>query len=203
MANPKVIAVPDEPLVSLEVCRAQCEIVAIDTDSDGNTSHPDDGLLLAYLDAAVEAAEDFTGLAISLRTYEQALDAFPDGAIELAKSPFVDLLSFTVVGYGSDGEMDEELYEVDSYSQLTRLVPVSTWPSMTAGTNAIRVMYRAGYSDTDTDAEHVPASIRQAVLLLLGHFYANREDSTEKAMQSIPMGFEALLRPKRVRFGMA
>lgn len=48
-----------------------------------------------------------------------------------------------------------------------------------------------------------PRSLRAAILLVLGHLYENREDSVEKALASIPNGADALMRPLRVRLGMA
>ncbi len=43
--------------------------------------------------------------------------------------------------------------------------------------------------------DDLPPALRQAVLLLVGHWYNQREDATIGQMNSIPMGFEALVRP--------
>ncbi len=70
----------------------------------------------------------------------------------------------------------------------------------------MKVRYRSGYQseeDPDSDAPPLPRSLRAAILLVLGHLYENREDSVEKALASIPNGAEALMRPLRVRLGMA
>ena len=202
----KVITPATGHLLTIETCRAHLEVVAIDADSDGNESHPDDAMILAMLDAAVDQAEEFTGRSIMLKTLEIAFDEFPDGAIELPRPPFVELVTF-YAGNDSDGLLTaDEDFTVDDYGDMVRLVPVTDWPTVTEATNTIKIRYRAGYSseaDPDSDSQTLPSSIRAAVLLLLGHLYASREDSTEKAMASIPNGFEALLRPKRVRFGMA
>lgn len=37
--------------------------------------------------------------------------------------------------------------------------------------------------------------IKIAVLLLVGHFYENRENSTEKRVENIPYGFHAMVGP--------
>ena len=77
------------------------------------------------------------------------------------------------------------------------------WPAITAATNAVKIRYLAGY-DIDSDGgEALPKMIRAAVLLVVGHLYANREASTEVALTHIPLGVESLLRPHRVRMGMA
>lgn len=41
----------------------------------------------------------------------------------------------------------------------------------------------------------LPLGLKQAVLLLVGHWYNQREEATMGQMYSIPMGFEALVRP--------
>ena len=212
----KLISTVDGPMIPIETLRAQCEIIAIDIDSDLVESHPDDALLLGYLEAAVEHAESFTGLAIALRTYEMALDGFPCGSafysapIEVPRAPLISIDSFLATAAGSDGELDEgDDYILDDYRVPARILPVTNWPAMTPSSNALKIRFKAGYSTptySDSDyagAQTLPVAIKQAILLLVGHFYNNREDTVEKAMASIPSGFDALLRPRRIRLGMA
>lgn len=203
----KVITHATGRLLSLESCRNHLEIVPIDGDSD-NESHPDDQLILGLLDAAVAHAEQFTGLSLLVRTWEAAMDEFPAEGFELPRPPFIELLSFSAVN-DSDGELDPTTYVVDDYGtpeQPVVLRAASSWPTVTKAPNTIKVRYRAGYQaeeDPDSDAAPLPRSLRAAVLLVLGHLYENREDSVEKALASIPNGAEALMRPLRVRLGMA
>lgn len=202
----KEVAGPAGRLLSLATCRRQCEIVPIDEDSDGVQTHPDDDLLLEKLDAAVDFAEDFTGRAINLRTFEIGLDEFPAGGIELPRPPLVEVVTF-YAGNDSDGLLDQGLdYVVDDFGTCAIVTPVVAWPRFTKATNGIRLQFRAGYAseeDPDSDAPRLPPAIRSAILLVMAHLYENREDSTEKALLSIPTGATALLRPKRVRLGFA
>ena len=203
----KVIAHPTGRLLSLDTCREHLEVVPIDGDSD-NESHPDDALILGMLDAAVAHAEQFTGLSILVRTWEAALDEFPADGFELPRPPFIELVSFSAVN-DSDGELDPSTYVVDDYGtpeQPVVLRPAAAWPSVIKAPNTIKVRFRSGFQseeDPDSDAPPLPRSLRAAILLLLGHLYENREDSAEKALASIPNGAEALMRPLRVRLGMA
>jgi uncharacterized phiE125 gp8 family phage protein len=203
-------------LLSLPTLRAQCEIVTIDADSDGLTSHPDDALLLGYLDASTDHAEKFTGRALLLRTFEFALDQFPhrtraaswepwgrlQPGIEIPYPPLVEILSLTFTD-DSDGELDAGTdYTVDDYGDKAVLRPVDTWPTMTAEANRVRVRYRAGYQgeeEPDTDAEPLPGAIRAAVLLMVQDLHQNRGTVSEDCIR----GVEALLRPWRVLLGMA
>lgn len=213
----KIISTVPGPVIALETLRSQCEIVAIEANTDvaSGESHPDDALILGYLDAAVEYAEDYTGLTLAQRVYEMALDQLPYGnpwhaaGIYLLRPPLVGVDSF-VYAEGSDGELDEgDHYLVDDYRSPAMLRPVGAWPTMIASTNAVRIRYRAGYlngvnDDSDfTGAQPMPQAIRQALLLLVAHFYENRSDTVEKALTTIPTGVLALLGFKRVRLGMA
>lgn len=205
MIRARALTSPSAHLLSIETLRKQCEVSTVDVDSDGVESHPDDALLLVYLDAAVDHAEEFTGLAIGLREYEAAIDKFPDGDIELPRPPLVELIAFTLSD-DSDGEVSSADYVLDQYGNAAALRTVTSWPSVIQAPNAVKVRFRAGYSsevEPDSDAETLPGAIKAAILLTVGHLYANREASIDKAMSELPLGVNALLRPKRVRTGMA
>lgn len=201
---PKVIIQPSAELLSIEDCRAHLSVDPIDdVDSDDIAhSHPDDALIMAMQGTAREHCENFLGISIARRTLEIAMDIFPDGAIELPSAPLVSVDSVSV-GDDSDGELDTTTYVVDDYSVPARIVPVTTWPTLVAVTNQVRVRFVAGYGEDSDGAQPLPFAIRAAMLLILGHLYKNREDSVDRAMQSLPGGAEALLRPLRIRLGMA
>lgn len=209
MIRARVIAQASARPLSLATLRKHCEIVPIDVDGEGAEIHPDDDLLLTFLDAAVDHAEDYTGRAIALRTYELAADEFPvkGGVLELLRPPLVELLAFT---YGTDlAAVPVDSYVLDAYGDAARLriaAPGTAWPTVLAAPNTVRVQYRAGYSsedDPDSDAEPLPGAIRAALLLIVGHLYRHREATIEKAMSELPLGVNALLRPKQVSIGMA
>lgn len=74
---------------------------------------------------------------------------------------------------------------------------VSETPSVDGLTIAVR--YQAGYAAAD-DRSTVPAPIRHAILLMVGHLYSNRDAVTTTAAQpaQLPFGVEALLAPYRI-----
>jgi uncharacterized phiE125 gp8 family phage protein len=209
----KVISEDSGPLIPLETCRNHLELVPIDGDSNDET-HPDDTMILAFLAAAVDYAEDYTGLSLVERVLEMGLDTFPRYGITLKRPPVVEIISFTGAD-GSDGEMDlGDDYTLDDYQRPPQLLPVTAWPSVIRTPNLIKIRYRTGYrrllidgeSDNPTsesDAGPLPKSIVQALLLLLGHFYENRNDSVEKALSTIPLGVTALLGTKRIETSFA
>lgn len=211
MPNPKIIETDAAPLIDLETCRRQCEVVAIDFDSDtAEATHPDDPQILIYLGAAIGMAEQFTGLALRLRTYELALDAFPTcpAYIELPRPPFVSLISVT---YGDEEDVtsDGEIYDVDDSHQFARVRPVDgRWPDVVTAPNAIKVRYVAGYvgSEPNSDgalAPQLPEDIKAAILLMLAHLYEHRKDTADNSLASIPSGFRFMLKPYDVQTHLA
>ncbi len=217
-----VIDTAEGPIISIERLRAQVGAVAIDADTDAESgeSNPDDVMLLDFLEQAIDYVEEYTGLSIAQRTYEVAMDAFPCAphwypattymtGIPLPMGPVVRVLSFTAVGGGSEGELDEgDDFYVDMHHQPTTIRPITTWPSLTPSPNNLKIRYLAGYrnginDDSDfTEATMLPPSIKGALLLLVGHYYENREASVDKVIDSIPFGVKALLDLKRKRLGM-
>ena len=207
--RPKIIAQPVVEPLTIDECRAHLEAQRYD---DTTIDDADDAMIGGLLSAAREHCEQFLGLSLAPCTLEIALDRWPtvalDGAtyIELPMGPVREILSFTAgepSSSSTDMDVDPASYVLDTYSAPNRVVPVSAWPSVGAATNAIKVTYAAGYG-VDTDGgEPLPKALRSAILLVLGHLYRNREDSTDKAMAALPLGAESLMRPLRVRLGMA
>lgn len=200
--RPKVITASDAEPITVAEARAHIEAPAYD---DSDIDPIDDAKIEAWIAAAREHCEAFLGLSLTVRTLEIALDEFPDDAeaIVLPMGPVIDIVSVSW-GDGSDDEMDADEYTLDDYSVPHCLKPVGTaWPVVTAATNAIKVRYLAGYGDASDGADALPKVIRAAILLVVGHLYEQRSESTEKAMQALPLGVTSLLRPHRVRLGMA
>jgi hypothetical protein len=77
-------------------------------------------------------------------------------------------------------------YLVDTFTEpgAIELVEGAVWPSTYMRRNAVQIVYKAGW----TDPELMPRGLQQALLLLIGHFYENREETVEKALVTIPQG---------------
>jgi len=61
--------------------------------------------------------------------------------------------------------------------------------------NGVNIRFICGYGDT---AATVPEEIKQAILLIIGHLYEHREETTDKALQNVPLAVDALLYPYRI-----
>lgn len=203
--GPKVIVGPESEPLTIAECRSHLE--AAET-GDTTQDDLDDAMISGFLSAAREHCEAFLGLSLAQRLLEIEFDAFPnvtdDGTdeIELPFGPVVELRSVDPDGSSSssDSLLTPDVYRLDDYSSPNRLVPVDGWP---AATGPIRVRYLAGYGVDSDGGIELPYAIRAAILLMLGHLHKNREASAEDKLAELPLGVEALLRPHRVRMGLA
>ena len=204
--NPKILTALDaEPFVSIEDCRKH---LRLDDDGDSPPSHPDDDLVLGYLAAAREWVEGYTGRALTPRTLELALDAFPVAGIALPWPPAVSIVSVRYAdGSGGEVELDPSAYSLDDYQSPCWLLPAYgvSWPQAAPVANAVLVRYVAGYSHR-LDASQprpLPKALRNAALLLLTDLYENREGQSPLTLKELPMGVKSLCDWYRVRKGMA
>jgi uncharacterized phiE125 gp8 family phage protein len=131
-------------------------------------------LVSSLITAAREYCEGVTRRALATQTIEAYPARFPPGCeIELPRPP---LQSVTSVKYTDSAGTETTLtadtdYIVDTDGPIGRIVlPYGkSWPAVTLYTvNPIKIRYVAGYTT-------IPAMYRQAILLLVGHWYENRE----------------------------
>lgn len=113
--------------------------------------------------------------------------------------PYGPVISVEAVNYidadGATQTVAADRYRLDG--DRLKLVSGASWPSMLADETALRIRYKAGYPDTEAGPT-LPAAIRHAMLLMIGHWYENRMAVTTASMAPMPMGAEALLSPYRV-----
>lgn len=149
----------------------------------------DDTLITAMITAATEAAEQATGRAIMVQTWELTLDAFP-AAMELTRVPVDSITSVTYVDLdGTDQTLSALLYSLDNADDFgpAYVVPAydTEWPDTRDQINAVKVRYVAGYAN----AAAVPESIKSWIKLQVGAMYENREQETVASGHSVPLGF--------------
>lgn len=189
-----VITPPVDDPVTLDETKMHLRLT--DADMTGELSEQD--LLLSLITAAREYCELYMGRALGTQTLEAFSDAFPcRNEIELPMPP---LQSVTNVKYTDSSGAENTLmpdvdYLIDTGSTVGRIVlPYGkTWPHFTPCTvNPIKIRYVAGYTET-------PKPIKQAMLLLIGHWYANRE-ATGTAAGQIEFAVQALLGMYKVRW---
>ena len=184
-ANVREYAAPAVEPVSLAEAKLHLRVDADD----------ENGLIDGLITMARRQAELISRRAFVTRTYEAQLDHWPyDGCIELAYPPLVSVTHIKYIDYvGAEHTMPALDYLVDAHREpgRIRLNWDASWPpEMLRPAAAVSIRYVAGYGDP----EDVPEIYRQAILLLIGHFYEHREPVVVGTITAqIPMTVEALL----------
>lgn len=176
-------------------------------DTEGSPpAHPDDSLVEALITASREAAESYTGLAIAHQSYTLALDAFPDNAIVLGKWPINAISSIT---YKDANNVQQTVsaadYFLDNYARPgeVALQPTKSWPQTAPVANAVIVTFTAGFTnDLSPNPYPLPKSLKQALLLTIGHLYDHRESTSAVEKYEVPLGVISLMTPHRISMGM-
>ena len=163
------------------------------------TSAVDNNLILDLITVARETCENITNRALATQTLELSLDEFPIGNIRLPRPP---LVSVTSIYYKNNVGTDTQWLPITEYIVDTAIEPGEivlaygkTYPSFIPySTNAVKIIYVTGYT---TDC---PLCIKQAMLLLISHFYENREEVVTgmTMVAKLPMGVDALLQSYRI-----
>ena len=175
----------------------------------------DDSLVRAYIQAATDWAENYTGRFLVSRTCQMMLDgarelesplwegmrtgpsnvAYLDH-IELAAAPVISVES---IKYYSDDDTQytwaASNYFVDTFSEPAKVVlrDGGTYPTDLRAANGLEINFTAGYG---SNPSAVPEAIKVAILQYIAFLYENRGDN-EAGMQSPPV-LRALLDPYRV-----
>lgn len=169
------------------------------------TETDQDDVLMALIHLArvkLDGKDGILGRALMTQTWDLYLDHFPatDGLpIRLPLNPVQSITSITYTD--TDGNAQTwgvGNYTVDIYSEPAEIYPAyaKSWPSTRDVVNAVKVRFVAGYGD---NAYNVPPPVLQAMKLIIGHYYENREDSTTLDLKNLPRGVDALLAPYRIR----
>lgn len=175
--------------VSLAEAKAHLRVDASDEDS----------LISSLIQAAVSHldANGVLGRAMVTQSWAEWVGNAP-GSVRLTVGPFQSLTS--VEYYDSDNAFQTATVSnfetwLDGDFALVKPKSGQSWPNTYSRPDAIKITYVAGFGDAGSD---VPQGIRQAILLLVGHWYENRIAATDVRIQEIPLAVDALIGAERV-----
>lgn len=157
-------------------------------------SHEDAYIESILIPAARQHCEKLQGSALVNRQWVLTMDAFPSGRIlEIPLRPVVSIQSVTYIDpSGTLQTLDAAEYIVDVASFHARLQAVTDWPATADQISAVHVAFTAGPEDA------APESIKQAVLLLVCHWFDNRGAvDTSSVSREVDFAVTALLNPDR------
>jgi uncharacterized phiE125 gp8 family phage protein len=190
-----------EPVTMIEV-KAHCRV---DIDDD-------DGLLAGYILAARMHLETETRRAFMTQTWDYTLDnewlwewdrrcQKRRYRIALPKAPLQSVTSISYVdSNGTTQTLAADQYRVvDASNRLAEawIEPAYgvTWPSVRDQAATITVRMVCGYTGTNA----FPEELRQALLLLIGHWYENRETvNVGNITSELPFSVASLVFPFRL-----
>lgn len=188
----KLVTGPTIEPITLAEAKAQCRVEASLTDEDT--------LINGYIAAARRWCEKVDRRAFLTQTWQLWLDAWPaSNAIKLRLPP---LQSVSSIVHYDDADVATTFaasnYYVDTVSEPGRVVlrSAASWPNATLReANGICVTFVAGWAA----AASVPATLKQAVQLVVGYWYENREAAVIGAVsREIELGVRALLDTERM-----
>ncbi len=164
-----------------------------------NTSD-EDNLITNLIIVAREYCESYQNKVYITQTWELWIDRWPGG--DKIEIPLPPLQSIESIKYYDTADTEytfaatEYLVDVVSFIGRVILKYGKTWPTITLRPDiAICVKFKAGYGDITK----VPQKVKQAMLLLIGHWYENREAViTGSASKEIAFAVNALLNLDRV-----
>lgn len=152
-----------------------------------------DAELTSLITRARMLCESLTQRQFITATWSVKFDAFPFARKIVFPRP--PLQSVSQVSY-FDVNDNAQTYASSNYRVHTgdvygvlELVNMATWPTTSDRLDAVTITYVAGYGDNASD---VPEPLKQAMLLLIGHWFSNRE--------SVVIGPSATVVPQTVEY---
>ncbi|OLP44150.1 head-tail connector protein [Rhizobium oryziradicis] len=187
---------PPSPVVTVSEARAHLRI-----------DHPDDdGLLETLIKAAtgwLDGPAGWLGRCIGGQVLELRMARWPSRGSDMAL-PYLPVVQIVQIAHintdGTEQVIDPALYRLTG--NRLWFMPDFVAPLQSCQPLPVRIRYRAGYGAFDAQGAWVndaPASIKAAILMLVGQWYANPEAvSTNASTDTMPFAVEALLQPYRV-----
>jgi uncharacterized phiE125 gp8 family phage protein len=158
----------------------------------------EDALLDRQIVAARDWVQEYTGRSLYTQTWQCSLPAFPERLWLPMAAP---LQSVTFVKYyDSDNvlqTLSASLYTLPAFHEPAQLARASneSWPSTYLREDAVQIEYVTGA----TSAADIPRPLVQAVLLLVGHWYEQREAVLMGTIsKEVEMAVTALCAPYRL-----
>ena len=175
----ELITPPTEEPISLSEAKAHLRVDVSDEDT----------LIRELISVARRSVEVRTGRALITQSWAMTLPEAPSAPIVLPRQPATAITSVSVIGIGgARTPLSTGLYRLET-AEPSRLLPQGAWPSCAGA----EVVFSAGYGA----ASDVPEDLRQAVRLLLAHFYERRELAESDRFSAVPDALDGLLAPYR------
>jgi uncharacterized phiE125 gp8 family phage protein len=168
--------------------------------------HTDDDPTVTALIAAVTAHLDgWTGI-LRRCLCEQTWLVQANTFHRCMRLPLFPVISLTSVGYtdqnGEAQPVDGSSYDLrtDDFGSYVRFFDDFSAPALSSDGAAVSITAKYGYADTAGDpvTSSVPADLKAAMLLLIAHWFENRQAVVlDGSPVALPMAVDALIAPHR------
>ena len=160
----------------------------------------DDAMIASLITAARQSVEAYIRRPICTQTIVLTLDKFP-AVIELPRLP---VQSITSINYIDDNGSTQSFtdFKADLTGDFNATIEPAydyTFPSTRVESAAVTITMVAGYGVPTDSPDLIPFPIKQAILMLIGSMYNNRENEVVGTIVgSLPIGIKWLLNPYRL-----
>mgnify|MGYP003146341447 CR=1 FL=1 len=163
-------------------------------------SHSEDDTFIENLiSTARETIEKDTNTSLVVNTYTEYLDGFPTangGIIELQVTgdligtglPSITYMSADSVTHDVTLTLNED-FVLAEFRGRPRLQPINGWATARNLIGSVKILYGV------QPPNGIPLPLKQAMYLLISHFYDNRAPITYGSVKEMPLGYVKLIRP--------
>jgi uncharacterized phiE125 gp8 family phage protein len=174
------IGTPSVEPITLEEAKAHLRV----------TSDDEDDYIQSLIPVAREWGETFQGRSWITRSIDYFIDAWPQSPVQLPRPPIQEITSVKYATDDGEYTLAQDEYMLDPLGRLHIYKPPPD-----GDVRYMKITYKAGYGD---DPASLPHRVKQAMLLLIGHWYENREIISDKPTNDIPYTAELLLLQERI-----
>ena len=200
MSTLRLITPPEIEPITIDELKLHLRLTEIDErDAGGTEAVMEDSLLNSLIKTARQMVENFCGPLIT-QSWEQYENGFPNGNILRLWKPRVQSVTSLIYTDIDDTSttLDTDYYTTDIINKQRPNITLNynySWPIVTLHpVNPIKITFVCGYGDVASDIEE---PIKQAILILCGHLYENRDmyniSISGKSVVPIPWTTETLI----------
>lgn len=179
------------------------------------TQTDEDNWFTNFIPVAREYCEYYLARSLAPQTLEFTANTFPNApyfrhpaanefdvqrnsGIVLPMGPITEIESVKYYDVSTTLQtIDSTNYFLDDGAEPAVLYPVSgyDWPSTWHIMSAVRIRFKAGYDlpDAATPTNPLPASLKAAMLMVLGHLHENREATSDTKIDEIALGAKSFM----------